>query len=251
MLLHPVELLRDSWNLYCTHLWSLIGYSAWLLLPASAFFLLTFAHEHWLVSVITVLLMIMGIYLALWMTIAIVNTTHRLTQKQEVNPTTISHEALTRLLPLLQTMVLQGLIILGGLVLFIVPGLIFSFWYAFAQLSTILDNKRPLEALAQSKSMVEGRFWSVVWRVASGPILLAALYSAMIGSILMLVAYVTGIDMETLTGENRPNWIMLIESVGEVFLIPLLLVYSVMLFQDLKKHPVKAKLDKSCDIVSS
>lgn len=248
MLLHPVELLRDSWNLYRTHLWSLVGYSAWMLLPVSALFLLTFAPEHWLVFIVGMLLTLIEIYLALWMTIAIVSSTHRITQKQEINPTAIAHDALVGLLPLLKTVVLQGLIILGGLLLFLIPGLVFSFWYAFAQLATILDDKRPVEALALSKSLVEGRFWSVVWRVVSGPILLAAIYSLSIGFVLMLIAQLMGIDSEALMGADSPDWITLIESVGEVFLIPLILVYSVLLFQDLKKHPVKAELDKGCDV---
>ncbi len=248
MLLDPFELLRDSWKLYRTHLWSLIGYSAWMLLPVGALFLLTFAPEHWSVFVVSLLLMLIEIYLALWMTIAIVRSTHRITQKQEINPTAIAHDALVGLLPLLKTVVLQGLIILGGLLLFVIPGLVFSFWYAFAQLATILDDKRPVEALALSKSLVEGRFWSVVWRVVSGPILLAAAYSLSVGFILMLIAQFMGIDSDALMGADNPDWITLIESVGEVFLIPLLLVYAVLLFQDLKKHTVKPVLEKSCDV---
>lgn|GEM_PF-606065 len=247
-LLDPIELLRDSWNLYRAHLWSLVGYSAWMLLPVGALFLLTFAPDHWLVFVVSLLLTIIQIYLALWMTIAIVRSTHRIAQKQEVNPTAIAHDALVQLLPLLKTVVLQGLIILGGLLLFIIPGLVFSFWYAFAQLATILDDKRPVEALVFSKSLVEGRFWPVVWRVVGGPILLAAIYSLVIGFVLMLIGQLMGIDSAALMAEDSPDWITLIESVGEVFFIPFILVYTVLLFHDLKKHPVKPVLDKSCDV---
>lgn len=248
MISDPFELLRESWKLYKTHLWLLVGYSAWMLLPVGALFLLTFAPDHWLVFVIAMVCTFVEIFIGLWMTVAIARTSHRLSQKQEVNPTAISQEALTRLLPLLKTAVLQGLVALGGLLLLIIPGVVFSFWYAFAQLSTILDDKRPIEALALSKSLVEGRFWAVVWRIVCGPILLAAVYSVLMGLILLLIAQLTGIDSDALMGDASPDWVVLIQAIGEVFLIPLLLVYSVLLYQDLKKHPVVPELDKSCDV---
>ncbi|MBI5794293.1 hypothetical protein HZA87_04425 [Candidatus Uhrbacteria bacterium] len=245
---NPFELLHESWSLYRKHLWSLVGYSAWMLLPVGALFLLTFAPDHWLVFAVAMLCTLSEIFLALWMTIAITHSVNRLSQKQEVNHIAISHDALIRLPTLLKTAVLQGLVVIGGLLLFIVPGVIFAFWYAFAQLSTILDGKRPVEALTASKELVKGRFWTVAWRLIAGPIFLALVYSTVIGLVFMLVASLTGVDRETLVGAQPPDWVTLIDAVGQVFLIPLLLVYSVLLYQDLKKHPVKPLLDKSCDV---
>jgi hypothetical protein len=244
----PLSLLAESWNLYRKHLWLMVGYSAWLLLPVGALFLLTFAPEHWLVVILVLLSMLIEVYLVLWMTIAVVRSTHRLLHKQEVNPTAISQESLARLLPLLQVAILQGLIILGGLLLFLIPGLIFSIWYAFTQLATILEDKKPVEALSASKMLVQGRFFPVLWRLVSGPILLALAYSMVVGFVLMLIALSTGTDMDILVGDESPDWVILVRTIGEIFLIPLLLIYSVMLYQDLKKHPVSQEVDKSCDV---
>ena len=54
--------------------------------------------------------------------------------------------------------ILQGLIVLGGILLLVIPGIIFIIWYAFATMAVILEEKRPREALAFSHSLVRGRF---------------------------------------------------------------------------------------------
>ncbi len=58
-----------------------------------------------------------------------------------------------------------GLIALFGLVILIVPGVIFSVWFAFTLL-LVLDKKLGLtEALRASKALVMGRFWKILGRL--------------------------------------------------------------------------------------
>jgi hypothetical protein len=67
--------------------------------------------------------------------------------------------------PTIYTSLLTGLVIFGGTVLFIVPGIIFSVWYVFSTYAVILDNKKGGVALKFSKSLVIGRWWRMVWRI--------------------------------------------------------------------------------------
>ncbi len=60
------------------------------------------------------------------------------------------------ILPYLWVSVLIGLIVLGGFILLIIPGIIFAFWYCFSPYAVILENKRGMEALRASKSYVKG-----------------------------------------------------------------------------------------------
>ncbi len=57
-----------------------------------------------------------------------------------------------------------GLIIFFGLVLLIIPGIIFAVWYSFA-IWLVLDRGLKIgEALRTSKAMVSGRFWKILGR---------------------------------------------------------------------------------------
>jgi len=60
---------------------------------------------------------------------------------------------------------LVGLIVVGGLILLIIPGIVFSVWFAFARFG-IAEKKLGIGAsLKESKSLVTGRFWEVFGRL--------------------------------------------------------------------------------------
>lgn len=56
------------------------------------------------------------------------------------------------------------LIIAGGFILLIIPGVIFSVWFMFSGFTLIEKNTKVTEALSQSKSLVKGNFWKVLGR---------------------------------------------------------------------------------------
>ena len=70
------------------------------------------------------------------------------------------------ILPMLGTGLLAGLIIMGGLILLIVPGIIFSIWFSFVQYLVIEENISGTKALRRSRELVKGRFWQVAWYTA-------------------------------------------------------------------------------------
>ena len=59
---------------------------------------------------------------------------------------------------------LVGLIVVLGLVLLVVPGIIFSVWYAFSVWMVVDKNYGVKEALRQSKSLAKDRFWKILGR---------------------------------------------------------------------------------------
>ena len=60
---------------------------------------------------------------------------------------------------------LTTLIVFGGLILLIIPGLIFALWYIFATYVMMLEDKKKItECLSESKRLVVGRWWAISWR---------------------------------------------------------------------------------------
>ena len=71
-----------------------------------------------------------------------------------------------KLIPFIWVSLLVGVIVFGGTLLLIVPGIIFSLWYLFATMQLVVDGTRGYAALKASRSLVIGRWWGVFWRVA-------------------------------------------------------------------------------------
>lgn len=71
-------------------------------------------------------------------------------------PVTLAHIWLT---------MLMGLVIAGGYMLLIVPGVVLTVWFFFAPLILINEDVRGMEALLKSKEYVRGRWLGVCWRL--------------------------------------------------------------------------------------
>jgi hypothetical protein len=67
-----------------------------------------------------------------------------------------------RFFPMLGTIALQGLIILVGLVLLIIPGIIAAVLLMFAQLAVVDKNLNPVEALKESYALAKPHLWQLV-----------------------------------------------------------------------------------------
>lgn len=62
--------------------------------------------------------------------------------------------------------VLGGLVVALGLVLLIIPGLVFGVWFTFAGFLVVIEGLGAIESLKKSKAMVSGIFWPVAGRNA-------------------------------------------------------------------------------------
>lgn len=76
----------------------------------------------------------------------------------------------------LVTSLLAGLAVAGGFLLLIIPGIIFSYWFAFTSQVVVLENLSGTAALSRSKQLVKSRFWKTVWYMLF-PILIVIAYS--------------------------------------------------------------------------
>ncbi len=60
---------------------------------------------------------------------------------------------------------LQGALVLAGFLLFLIPGILFLTWFAFAPFALIEDNQRGIRALLMSKAYVQGNTLGVLGRL--------------------------------------------------------------------------------------
>lgn len=62
------------------------------------------------------------------------------------------------------TQFLVGFTVLGGLILFIIPGVIFGLWFSFSLLFAVVEENNVVESMKKSKELVSGYFWPILGR---------------------------------------------------------------------------------------
>ena len=243
------ELISNAYQLFRKHIWLFTGYAAWLLAPFAAFVLLSFAPDHWIVTAGIILASVFEMFLAIWISLIFMRLTDTLVKKKPLNTQKVQQETLGLIRSSVRVMFLQLIIFLGGLILFVIPGLIFAVWYAFSQQSLVLDGEKDMNALAASKTLVTGRFFSVVWRLLGGPLLIAFTYSLLVGGAITLVAMVAGVDPASVyEGDTIPIWAQMLEMIGELFFFPLIAIYLTLLYLHLKKTLPSPRLEKDPEL---
>ena len=134
-----------------------------------------------------------------------------------VDPESSYRWALAHLGSVLAISLLAGLIILGGLLLLVIPGLIFAVMFSVVIPVFVFEGLRGTAALGRSWNLVKGHFWHVL-----GTILVAAI----------LAGFVTGI----LTAFGGNNWFAywVLSAIGRVITVPFTALVSVILYLDLR-----------------
>lgn len=74
-------------------------------------------------------------------------------------------KGLTKTIPYVWIMLLWGLITLGGLVLFVIPGLIFLVWFSLSAVVLVNEDVKGMNALLKSREYIRGRWLPVAWRL--------------------------------------------------------------------------------------
>jgi hypothetical protein len=103
--------------------------------------------------------------------------------------------------------VLMCLIVMGGTVLLLVPGIIFSVWFMMVPYVFVLEKQKGLNALLRSKEYVEGHGWEIFWKAV--PLFLISiglLFAALIAG--ALLSLIVGGQFMLESGEQLLNMVM-------------------------------------------
>lgn len=236
----PLQLLLQSYHLYREQGAFYLGYAAWMLLPIAALLTLSLfpIASGETVFILALFLSVFEGLLTLYITIFLfLATDKRLGHTEASHPELLQH-ARTLIKPVILVAVLQCLVVLGGFLLLVIPGIIFLIWFAFAQIAVILDHQKGFNALSFSREIVNGRFWSVLWFLVSGPLFVLLGYTLLSSFVMGVMAIILHTDPTIWVNGNPPIWAEAIDAIAQTFLFPLLLIYFVLVYRLFtREHP--------------
>lgn len=144
--------------------------------------------------------------------------------------------------PLLWVGLLQGIIVLGGLILLIVPGIYLGVALSFSQFYLLTENKRGLASLAASRALVKGRWWATWWRLFAGNIVMGFCIALLVGIAMVAVGLLTGPTnfIASLRDPSMADPLIngiqgLIQGMASAAFMPLTVLYTVKIFRALEK----------------
>lgn len=236
-------LLQDSWRLF-TATWNQTAeITLWFLYIGLAFFA---------VSVLSVLnpgfaLLALAVQLAatvisIWCGLRLLLALLRLVDGKPVGD--LKAEAALAwplLLPLVVVGLLQGLVVLGGFVLLIIPGIYLAILLGYAQIIFVDQGVRGWQALAASRDLVRGRWWAVFWRNFAASLAMGLGLALMVLLVLGLFGLIAGPErFFTALGSEDPNPILdgavtLLDSILQAAFLPLILGFQVRLYRRLQE----------------
>lgn len=241
MLKPAMEIVSESWHLYLKNWRQYLPYLIILFVPTlilSALGTIFIYLETYLpassmaTNVVILLIFAASLVLTIWASIALVKAIAASLSGQTLiwkeNFNTTNH----LIWPTIYTSLLAGLIVFGGLLLLIVPGLIFAIWYSFAYYTVILENARGMQALRASKALVVGRWWAILWRIL------------VIGFVFGLLSIAINIILEVLVSTLplatflQSTIASLLTSFVGTILTPLSVTASVILYYSAKQNPI-------------
>lgn len=215
------SLLRDSLALYRQHAAMLLGYAGWMLFPLVAIILtrvtlgLSGVGET-IVYIVSILSYIINV----WVTCSIIETTRNVHAQQE--SAALTFPFVTPFFVFLVSTVLT----LGGLALFIVPGLFFMTFFVYAPSVAVLERGGFFASFLSSREMVKGYFWQTFGRLWSMYGVVIAIYA--VALVILAFAYP---DMLTLDpSADMPLAVDVVLSLLEIALTPFMAVYLTLLY---------------------
>lgn len=120
--------------------------------------------------------------------------------------------------------ILLGATITIGILLFIIPGIIFAVWFAFSYFALLFEGKRGIEAMKTSKSYLEGNWWAVFGRYV---------FLILVGIPVLIIIGIVTIPVEAVFGKTFASIIPLL---ANIVIIPVAIGYSYLMYQELKAN---------------
>lgn len=238
MLISIQDLIKKSYELYAKNAKLFFIYSAIVSAPSIALSLLVTilrtVFDLKTTSLLTplyaglfLILSVISYFLSLWFSIAFIKAvSDKYNGKSIENIKKTITDTKKHVLPVLIVSILSGLAILGGFLLLIIPGIIFSVWFAFSFYVVALENKEGTEAMKESKKLSEGRWFAVFLRLII-PSLLFLIVSGILQSPFSFI-------MTNSKSIFIANMVGILSSIVSVMLAPFLVATQAILYNELK-----------------
>lgn len=225
MLLSPVEIIKIAWKIYAENFKIFARVTAWGLFPAAALSLLALGNKIFGIAFYNYSLLLYIAFSALsaiiliWIQLVLIRLVNGGVTNKIINVKEIKSLAWHDIVNYFWVSVLVSVVVAFGFLIFIIPGVIFGIWFAFATTIFAVYNVKGRAALVQSKALVTGRWRQVFWRL----VIPYGLYVAIIASATLLIELAFGApngfkEFQTYSG---PWWISLAEALPSLIFLPL------------------------------
>jgi|GEM_PF-5473848 len=115
----------------------------------------------WSVStILAVLFFLLSTLLSSWLQAAAILALQD--KKNELGLRALLRSAKKFALPVFGVNIFTGLAVMSGLLFFVVFGVIFSVWFSLTKYCVVINNKRGIAALIESREYCRGFFWSIL-----------------------------------------------------------------------------------------
>jgi len=177
MLIKAGEIIKNSWEVYAKNWRRLFPYMLLIFLPNFLLGPVGFASMYldkfapggffmYLNNFVVLAIFAASIIFALWAAAAMTKNLKALSENQAGFNWREALVTTSRFIwPIIYTSILVMLVVLGGTILLIIPGVIFSIWFVFSYYTVIFEDKKGREALKASRALVAGRWWGILWRL--------------------------------------------------------------------------------------
>lgn len=126
----------------------------------------------------------------------------------------------------------------GGMVVFVIPGVLLAVWLSVSAYALFSENKRGIDALALSWHYTKGYWIAIAWRL-----FVFAFFILLMTVILFAPMFLFGAQWEA--GEQIYSQ-TLNTTANILFFAPLSIIYSYLIFQSLKKAKEGVPSEKDC-----
>jgi hypothetical protein len=193
--------LSSGWNLYKTNFSIMFQFATLVFIIAAIQILAQLGlYSFASTSVVTyglgmiVLHIITGI-LSLWLSLGLMGSCYEAASGHTVSSIPLALSRTRKyILPAILLSILTGIVIVSGFILLIIPGIIFSVWFAFAYYPMIIKGNGVMASFHASKALVKGKFWGVLGRFIGIGIVVYGI-SFIFGILVAILGGLTGVDV--------------------------------------------------------
>ena len=160
----------------------------------------------------------------------------------------VLEEIQPKIVPAALVSALMVLVVSGGFLFLIVPGLAAVIFLLFSMMSAVVDGRRKQEALIHSWMLVRGRWWKIFFRFAAANIAVG-----FAGALAMFAFWLLGVGENPFRtfsslGQNARaisfGQSVASQIVSNFLIVPMNVAFTFVLYRELKKFPDAAVNDK-------
>ncbi len=247
-LIAPGDIIVESWLNFRKHVRIYAEFVVWIALLsviqwAFSVLLKTVIDDRYLRVTLLGLLSLPIFFTVAVITTSMLDFTAKALRGKKTDLKEMLSVGLHKVFPVIWVSILVGLMYLLGIILLIVPILVFLVWYRFSQAYVVVDDVRGTAALAASKKLSSGRWWAVFARIVVPGLFFYV--AAAFATALAYLLFGAALGDPGLFFGNQPDIgelsnthtliTMVVPNVINGFAIPLFLGADLVLWYDLKR----------------